>query len=68
MEKKPYRTSGVNFARVINVIETDTAIGTGAEEDPVRIVRQYFDLDGKLLAKCDSFLDGVTFQQVDVQP
>jgi len=55
---KPYRTSGANTAKVRIVIETQTTIGTGVDEsDPVRHLYQYFDFDGTLLAKRDTFLE-----------
>ena len=37
-------------ARVIQVIETEERRGTGVyERDPVRVIRQYYDFDGRLL-------------------
>lgn len=42
-------------ARVIQVIETDlTRRGSGKDEsDPIRVVRQYWSLEGELLAEVD---------------
>jgi len=42
-------------ARVIQVIETELEKrGTGDDvDDPVRIIKQYWSLDGKLLAEVD---------------
>lgn len=48
------RPRGTDFARVIQVIETASLRGEGTKEDPCRIVRQYWDFDGKLLAENDS--------------
>ncbi len=44
---------GCNSARVISVIETQSARGSGEPESPVRIVKEYWTLDGKKLAECD---------------
>jgi hypothetical protein len=44
---------GTDSARVISVIETQALRGTGIEEDKCRIVTQYWDFDGKLLAEND---------------
>jgi len=46
-------------ARVIQVIETDLLLrGHGKDEsDPLRVVRQYWSLDGELLAERDHFLE-----------
>ena len=44
-------------ARVIQVIETSLVRrGVGTSEDPTRIIRQYWSLDGKLLAEVDPFI------------
>ena len=40
-------------ARLIRVIETKSARGKGTQEDLCRIVTQYWDLNGKLLAEND---------------
>ena len=64
---KPYRTAGANSAKMRIVIETETAIGTGVmgagvgNDDPVRLLYQYFDLDGTLLAKRDPYLEETIF-------
>ncbi len=48
-------------ARVIQVIVTELERrGMGTEKDPVRRVRQYWSLDGKLLAEVDSWADSVS--------
>ena len=41
---------GTDSARVVSVIETQALRGTGKEEDKCRIVTQYWDFDGNLLA------------------
>jgi hypothetical protein len=41
-------------ARVIQVIETDLLRrGDGTPSDPIRVITQYWSLDGKLLAEVD---------------
>lgn len=42
---------GTDSAKVIRVIETKSIKGTGTEKDPVRVVTQYWSLNGKLLAE-----------------
>lgn len=44
---------GTDSARVISVIETQALRGNGKEEDKCRIVTQYWDFDGELLAEND---------------
>lgn len=44
----------MDHARVIQVIECAILRrGEGTSQDPIRIVTQYFSLDGKLLAEVD---------------
>ena len=40
--------------KLVQVIEVKCARGAGTEEDVVRIVIQYWSVDGKLLAENDS--------------
>lgn len=47
---------GVDSARVIQVIETKSARGSGATEQPARIVTEYWSLDGEKLAEHDPYL------------
>lgn len=44
---------GVDSARVIQVIETKSARGSGAPEQPCRIVTEYWSLEGGKLAEND---------------
>lgn len=46
MSKRPI---GTESARVIQVIETKSTIGSGTEDDPFRPIAQYWDLDGNIL-------------------
>ena len=47
------RPRGTDGARVIHVIETRSLIGAGTENDPCRRIIQYWDFNGRLLAKSD---------------
>jgi len=44
---------GVDGAKVMQVIETVSCRGRGTEEQMSRPIRQYWSLDGELLAECD---------------
>ena len=44
---------GTDKAEVINVIETVSLCGSGEPNDPCRIIKQYWSLDGELLAEKD---------------
>lgn len=46
-------TRGTDAARVITVIETQSLRGSGTKEDNCRVVTQYWDFDGNLLAEHD---------------
>lgn len=48
------RPRGTDEAKVIQVIETISVLGAGTENDPARALRQYWSLDGELLARQDS--------------
>ena len=47
---------GVDSAKVIQVIETRSARGSGSENQPIRIVIQYWSLEGDLLAEKDPIM------------
>lgn len=47
---------GVDSARVIPVIVTKSARGSGAKDQPTRTVTEYWSLDGEKLAEKDSYL------------
>ena len=47
---------GTDSARVIQVIETKALRGEGTCENKIRIVTQYWSLDGELLAENDPCL------------
>ena len=48
--QKTARPRGADSAKVIQVIETATLEGSGTEADPCRLQKQYWSLDGELLA------------------
>lgn len=47
------RPRGTDSARIIHVIETKSLRGVGTEQDKCRIVTQYWDFHGNLLAESD---------------
>lgn len=49
-EKGVARPRGTDNAELIVVIKTEALCGTGTQEDPCRILTQYWSLDGQLLA------------------
>ena len=55
-EKSTARPRGTDSAKVIQVIQTTAPIGKGTEEDPNRITKQFWSLDGKLLASVDPLI------------
>lgn len=60
-EEKITKFRGVDNAKIIEVIRVVSTIGTGTEKDPVRLIFQYWTLDGKLLTSKDSYLEDTTF-------
>lgn len=57
VNKKFVRTSNVNEARLISVIEVKSILGAGVKDDPIKEIREYFLEDGKLLARTDYTTD-----------
>lgn len=55
--KKAVRPRGTDSARVIQVIETKSLKGRGVDSDPVRVIKQFWDFDGNLIAESDPFID-----------
>ena len=53
MEITHIKRGGVNSAEVIQVIQTKAPRGRGTPEDLSRLVTQYWDFDGNLLAEHD---------------
>lgn len=57
------RPRGTDKAKVMKVIRTESIIGRGIPEDPVRLIYQYWDFKGNLLAKDDTlFMDDLLEQ------
>lgn len=58
MNKNPmgYIHGTVRSAQVISVIRTESRTGAGTEENPNRIVTQYWSTDGELLAVHDPLI------------
>jgi len=56
------RTSNVNSARVIQVIEVKSIFGKGTDDDPVRELVEYYTLDGLLLADVDRWQENADAQ------
>lgn len=54
MPEETVRPRGTDKAEVIQVIRTESIIGRGIQEDPVRIIYQYWDFEGNLLASNDT--------------
>lgn len=50
------KLKGTNKAKVIKVIRTETVVGSGEEKDPVRLMYQYWDFKGNLLAQQDGVM------------
>lgn len=48
-EKIPLMGRGMDKAKVISVIMTESLAGDGSEGSPTRMIRQYWSLDGRLM-------------------
>ena len=53
------RPRGTDKAKVIKVIRTESIIGRGIPEDPVRYIYQYWDFKGNMLAKHDTLSEAI---------
>ena len=53
------RPRGTDKAKVMKVIRTESIIGRGIKEDPVRPIYQYWDFNGNLLAKHDTLNEAI---------
>lgn len=49
-KKETVRPRGTDSAKVIQVIVTEALEGKGTADDPCRVQRKFWSLDGKLLA------------------
>jgi hypothetical protein len=52
-----YGENPLRSVELIEVLEASVKIGTGTDEDPIRILVQYWTLDGRLLAEHDPLND-----------
>lgn len=52
-ERKTARPRGTDSAKIVQVIETKSIYGIGTTSDPCRIITQYWDFDGNMLAESD---------------
>ena len=57
---RPLHTRGVDSAKVIQVIETQSSRGSEETDQPVRIVDEYWTLEGMKLAESDPYFLGNT--------
>ncbi len=53
------RQSNVNKAELIEVIKTESICGKGTEESPVRLIIEYWSLEGELLARVDTYYEAL---------
>ena len=51
---------GTDSAKAMTVIRTVSLIGEGTKENPARLLYQYWDLKGNLLASRDTILDSIS--------
>lgn len=56
--KKTVRHRGADSVRAITVVEVKVAVGSGADDDPVRKVTEYWSMSGDLLAVNDPYCFG----------
>lgn len=56
---------GTDSARVIQVIKTEALRGKGTQEDLSRVVTQYWDFNGNLLAEHDPARDEFVVTEQD---
>lgn len=56
---KTIRARGTDKAKVIKVIVTESMIGRGIPEDPVRVIYQYWDFKGNLLASHNTLEEAI---------
>jgi len=66
MSKFNKRLSNIDEVKIMQVIEIKSLIGKGTPEDVCRQLIEYYDMDGNLLARYDSWssnLDTVLFEE-----
>ena len=57
---KTARPRGTDAVEIMKVIRTTSIIGYGTEKDPVRLIYQYWDFEGNLLASDDTLINEIT--------
>lgn len=57
------RPRGTDGVKIMRVIRTESLRGEGTEKDPARLVYQYWDFKGKLLAENDTYITGDLLEQ-----
>lgn len=50
---------GTDSAKVVQLIQTVAPMGSGTEDDPVRLVSQFWTLDGKPLFQLDYHFEDI---------
>ena len=53
MSERVEYPKGVEELKIIKVIATKSVVGDGTKENPVRVLHQYWDFKGRLLAYKD---------------
>lgn len=59
-ENKTARPRGTDAVEIMKVIRTTSIIGYGTKKDPVRLIYQYWDFEGNLLASDDTLINEIT--------
>ena len=54
------RPRGTDAVEIMKVIKTTSIIGYGTEKDPVRLIYQYWDFEGNMLASNDTLINEIT--------
>jgi len=55
MRREPAKPCPVRSIEKMEVVKTESLCGRGIGEDPMRIVTQYWDMDGKEIARIDAW-------------
>lgn len=58
------RPRGTDSAQLVNVIKTESLRGKGTDDDPCRMVIQYWSTEGELLAEKDTWEEEISNKQV----
>ena len=58
------RESNVDVVKIEQVIHVYSVFGKGVEGDPVRVVHEYYTLEGKLIARVDTWKEA---QEAELQ-